>query len=140
MVIPDEGKIQHLARSLYGNASGENMSLRLFKNNFTPVAGSVLADFTIADFTGYASITLTGSQSGGTWSVPVISGGVAVSIYGTSATFTITAGTQTIYGWYLVGVSTNKVYAAQAFGAGKALDGASSDQLVIIPTIQFNQI
>lgn len=139
IVIPSEGQIEILKRVLYGNAGAENLSLRLFSNNYTPVVGSVLANFTEATFTGYAAITLTSSQSGGTWAVPTNSSSLSQSTYGTTATWTATTD-QTIYGWYLVGVSSNKVYAAQAFGAGKPLVGASSDQLSIIPKLQLQSI
>src|SRR5438132_1401876 len=36
-----------------------NMQLHLFKNNYTPVEGSTVANFTEADFGGYAAVSLS---------------------------------------------------------------------------------
>jgi hypothetical protein len=41
-------------------------TIRLFQNDFTPSADSILADFTIATFTGYLNVTLTA------WSAPYL--------------------------------------------------------------------
>lgn len=137
ITIPDEGKIEWLKRGLYGNAGSENLTLKLFKNNITPADGDSSATYTVADFTGYSDKTLTSSQSGSTWAVPTASGGKGTSTYGTTQTWTATSD-QTIYGWYALFASSGKVAGAQAFGAGKPLTGANSDQLSIIPRWQLD--
>lgn len=139
VVIPLEGAIEILKRILYGNAGAENLSLRLFKNNFTPGLTSTGADFTVATFTGYANITLTSSQAAGTWAVPTSSTPYALSTYGTLASWTATTD-QTIYGWYLVGATSGKVYAAQLFSSPRVLVGAQSDTITLTSKLQVTSI
>ena len=55
-VIPTEGK-EVLQDTLFQNYE-PTLILRLFKSNTTPSNASVYADFTWADFTGYATVTL----------------------------------------------------------------------------------
>jgi hypothetical protein len=139
LVIPNEGKIEWMKRALYGNAGSENLTLKLFSNNVTPGETDTAATYTEATFTGYAAATLTSSQSGATWAVPTIATNIAQSAYGTATTWTATTD-QTIYGWFIVGASSGKCYAAQAFGAGKPLAGATSDQLTVTPVLQLTHI
>lgn len=138
IICPNEGKIEALKRQLYGNAGSENLILKLFRNNVTPTAADVAATYTEATFAGYAAMTLTSSQAAGTWAVPTVSSNLAFSTYGTDATWTIGSGTQTIYGYYIVGASSGKCYYAEAFGAGKPLDGTgvTKDTLTFTVKIQ----
>jgi hypothetical protein len=69
--------------------------LKLFQNNVTDTNAHVLGDYTEATFTGYASVTLSG------WSAAALAAHVASST-AAPITFTLTAGTQSIYGWYVV--------------------------------------
>lgn len=138
IVIPDAAKVEWLKRALYGNAGSENLSLRLFKNNITPADSDVAGTYTVADFTGYSNVTLTSSQSAGTWAVPTAVSNKATSTYGTNATWTATSD-QTVYGWYMLFSSSGIIAASQAFaGGGKALVGANSDQLTIVPRLQLD--
>lgn len=92
IVCPTEGNSDELL-TVKNNTT---IKIRLFKNNNTPVAGSVLADFTQADFSGYStvgdatlsfgSITVNGSNqstmtaTGVTWTHN--GGATANTIYG----------------------------------------------------------
>ncbi len=131
-VIPTEGRVFLAKRVLYANAATEDLVLRVFKNNVTPGLADTAATYTEATFTGYAPITLTSSQTGSTWSVPIVSSNLAVSSYQTLATWTA-ASDQTVYGWYITSSVTNKLCAAQAFPSPRALVGASGDTLSIPP-------
>jgi len=51
----------------------EGAIMHLYKNNLVPSSGTVLGDFTEADYTGYAPLTITG------WSAPVMSGVNAIT-------------------------------------------------------------
>lgn len=139
IMIPDEGKIVLLESILFGPSSDE-MSLRLFKNNITPAEGDVLATYTIANFTGYASVTLAATDTISTWAAAAIASHIAFSTYQTDAVFTIGASTQTVYGIYFVGVFSNKVIFSQAFPSPKVLDFATADTLTITPVIEFGHL
>lgn len=57
-------------------AGGNNLTLILFTNDYTPVKGSVAGDFTVATGGGYASKTLTA----GNWTVADV-GGIPQALY-----------------------------------------------------------
>jgi hypothetical protein len=117
-VAPNEGRVV-LVNNLLAGGTLEAWSLRLFKNDYTPVVGSVLADFTQADFTGYSAKTLTRSQTGSTWGAASIASNIAQSEYATDQSFTYTGATsQSVYGWYIVGATSGKVILAHRWTDG----------------------
>lgn len=106
MFIPNEAEKQILdlvAQGINGNSS----LMKLFKNDFTPNNSTVLGDFTEADFSGYASV----SQEFG---AAYTSGLYAEIAATTDAVFTHNGGgtPNTIYGFYLVDVTDNKLLCA----------------------------
>lgn len=107
LVVPDFSLITYWTPSDVTNVL-TNAKLHLFKNNYTPIAGSLLADFTEADFTGYASVTLAG------WTTPVIISGKS-STSANPVTFTTgTVGTgNTIYGYYVTDSTNTKLLFAE---------------------------
>lgn len=138
VVMPNAGKVEAFRRFLY--AGPENLSLRLFKNDYTPVVASVTGDFTVADFTGYASQTLTASQSGTTWAVPSITDDIASSIYGSAAIVWTAGSDQTIYGWYLVGVTSGITYLAERYLEPQVLLSTNSDTISFTPKLKFRGV
>lgn len=92
--VPDEGLLLfcEAARDML---QGDNQ-IRLYKNDYTPVAGSTLANFTEADFSGYSSLTLTGGSNA------VMDGGRAKVGY-SARVFTHDGGVTAnqIYGYYV---------------------------------------
>ena len=117
-VAPNEGRVV-LVNNLLAGGTLEAWSLRLFKNNYTPLVTSVLADFTEADFTGYSAKTLTRSQTGSTWGAASITSDISQSEYGTDQSFTYTGATsQSVYGWYIVGATSGKVIIAHKWTDG----------------------
>lgn len=137
LVIPDAAEIPWLKRALYSNSGAEDLSYRLFKNNVTPSESDVAGTYTVADFTGYTSQTLTSSQSGSTWSVPTTSGGTTSSVYGSSAITWTAASDQTVYGIYALFGTSGIIAAAEGFGGGKSLTGATSDQVIVTPRLEL---
>lgn len=127
MVIPDQGKLLWLNWMLPSDGSDqENFSVRLFQNNITPDADSVLGDFTIATFTGYASVPVDRSDFGGTF----ISAHVAYSDSAVVPTYTCTGGSaQTVYGWYMVATISNVVVAAQRFDSPRSMAPGATEAL-----------
>lgn len=141
VMIPNAAKQVWMARALYNNAGAENLTLKLFTNNITPAETDVASTYTEATFTGYSAVTLTSSQAAGTWAAPTVSANLANSVYGTLATYTITASTQTVYGIFAIFASSLTIAFSQAFGAGKALSsGAVNDQITITPSLQFGHL
>ncbi len=88
----------------------ENLSLRLYSNNYIPVEGSTLASFTEVTGGGYAAKTL----AAGGWTTTA--GDPSFGTYA-QQTFTFTGATGgpgTIYGYYIVDTS-NVVRWAERF-------------------------
>lgn len=86
---------------------GEATSLKLFKNDYTPVSTSVTGDFTEATFGGYTSTPLT--RAG--WSAPTTNlEGIAVMDYSTAIDYTPST-TETVYGIYVVNAGGTTLWA-----------------------------
>ena len=120
--IPDEGE-----EDILDVIFATTLVLRLFKNNLTPTNASVLSDFTEADFTGYAAITLTG----GSWTTTP--GAPSIATY-VAQTFTCSAAgaAQTIYGYYITRTSSGRVWVAERFPAADiaAISAAGQTRIV----------
>ncbi len=105
------------------------LTLRLFKNDYTPTVDSVVGDFTVADFPGYAGITLNdfGASYGNTAKNAESDTGVH--------TFTCTGapsgGVQHIYGWYTVD-GAGDVGPAARFAAPVPIDLTGAGQSISI--------
>lgn len=95
--VPDVSALYFL-NTLLGNNSNPlgGATCKLFKNNYTPVAGSVLGDFTEADFSGYTSQALTGWTTPATVSAHARTTATALSWTKSGATG------NSIYGYYVV--------------------------------------
>lgn len=108
----------------------QNPVLKLFKNNYTPVAGSTEANFTEATFTGYAAVTLTGSS----WTTTP---GAPSSASYAQQTFTSSAGSQneSIYGYYIVQTTSGKILWAERFTDGPYVIVNNGDTVKVTPTI-----
>jgi|BioPla2DNA2_1021312.scaffolds.fasta_scaffold108388_1 hypothetical protein len=103
LVVPNEGK-KRLLEILVNKESASNVVLKLFKNDYTPVDGSQIGDFTESTTTGYVKKTLTG----GSWSV--VDGLASYA----QQTFTYTAG-GTHYGYYITNATEDTVLWAERF-------------------------
>jgi len=91
-------------------ATGGDLTMALYKNDYAPVPGSELADFTEADFPGYVS-QLIGSTDFG---APTVTDHVASSVSGVVLTFVGDPGTwtpQTIYGYFVTDWNSDYFFA-----------------------------
>lgn len=90
--------------------------VKLFKSNTTPTRATVLADLTIADFAGYANLTLAAANFAGS----TIASNVASVTYGLTLTWTrSTTGTsQTVYGMAVCNSAATKIIAIGLFDSG----------------------
>jgi len=107
--------------------------MRLYKNNVTPGETTVLADFTQADYTGYAAQNavfpvFTTDVNGKASSGPLI-----FDFLGPTS-----GAAQDVYGWYLVstGTGTKLVAAARFTGAPKNL-ATTADHAKFDVTLRF---
>lgn len=100
LIIPNAGKIWWATWAIQSTSTPENLTLRLFTNDFTPSSSSTSTSFTECTMTGYSAVTLSRSS----WGTPAIVNGAAVSTYGGSISFSCTGGSgATCYGWYVLG-------------------------------------
>lgn len=106
-----------------------NVTLRLFKNNFTPSEGDgTSTGYTEATFTGYAGVILTGTSWG------ITPGDPTVAAYA-QQTFTCSSATsESIYGYYLA-TSSGGVVVAEAFSDGPYVVTNNGDLIRVTPQI-----
>ena len=132
IVTPDEGKLE-----LWGDAfksplvTDTPLSVRLYSNDYTPVDGSTLADFTEAGWGGYFRETI--NRAG--WGVPTIIDTRASGTYATVFEWTNNSGASvTVYGYYVVNPATGKVRWAERFGSPRVLAAGKKLQLQCVTT------
>ncbi len=110
LVCPDVGEPTLLAQNIAAFNSQPTV-YHLFKNDVTPAAGSVLGDFTEANFTGYASKNVND------WGAVVEVSGEAVSVASDQVWTVGVIGTgNDIYGYYVTYGGT-LIFAERAPGA-----------------------
>ncbi len=133
LVFANSGELLAVQWMLKTTSTPENLTLKLFKNDYTPTATSTAGDFTEADFTSYAAKTL----SRGTWQSPSTVSGKASIAYDT-APQTWTCGTtgNTIYGYYVVGATSGTLIYAERFSANRPL--SNGDSLNVQPVLTLN--
>jgi hypothetical protein len=125
MVIPNDGKNNWLLMAVEGGAQ-EDFEVRLYTNDYTPVDGSIITDFTAATFAGSGAVTITPAD----WDAPAVVANVAQIDATTPPTWTHGGGAaQLCYGWYMVGVTSSAVYAAQRFDAARNMTAGSVESL-----------
>lgn len=119
LVVPNAGELELMKKMLKAALTvDESYKLRLFKNNITPDQDTETADFTEADFTGYAEKTLT--RSG--WSDPTTVSNKARMDYSVEQIWTCSGGSNTIYGYYVVGTTSGVCLWAQLFASPRTVD------------------
>lgn len=96
LIVPNDSKKTNMQLILNGLFIGTK--IRLFQNNYTPVAATVIGDLTEATFSGYAQITLAGGAVAG-----ALDAENRAVITWNAVTFTKAGATgNTIYGYYIV--------------------------------------
>ena len=105
----------------------EKYLLKLYQNDKTPADADATSSYTVADFTNYATRTL--SRSG--WATAVTTSNKAESSYLAVQSWTCGASGNTIYGYYVEGSSSNKCLWAERFATQRVL--ATGDVLNITP-------
>lgn len=129
LVVSDVGELKLLAWAL--NGSPENLTLKLYKNDVTPDQDSTASTFTVADFTGYSNKTLTA----GSWVAPATVSHKASTTYA-AQTFSCSGGSQTVYGYYVVGASSGTLIWAERFATSRTM--SSGIDLTLTPSLTCN--
>jgi len=125
MVIPNDGKNNFLLMMMEGGAV-EDVNVALFTNDYTPVDGSTILSFTAATFTGSDPVTIEPTD----WDAPAVVANVAQIDATDPPTWTHGGGAaQLCYGWFMYGVTSNTVYAAQRFDAARNMTTGSVESL-----------
>jgi hypothetical protein len=132
LLVPNSGEGLLLQYAL-NDAASENQSLRLYKNNITPGETDTAGTYTVADFTGYSNISLTGTS----WTVTP--GAPTEGAYA-QQTFTSSAdqASQSIYGYYVVGASSGTLLWAERFTNGPYAIANNNDSIAITPKITLD--
>jgi len=118
-----------ILKSLTGIISSiETLKLKLYSNNVTPTPLTVITDFTELTGAGYAEKTLSASA----WSMT----GNAIST--TPQLFTFTGNAGSVYGYYLVGATSNKLIASERFASGPFNIASNGDSITVTATISVS--
>jgi hypothetical protein len=147
LLVPHEGDVQ-LLNDLLGGGSLENWQLGLFNASITPAETDTASTYTSHEtaFGGYSRKTLQRTMSSTAWNTPVSQAPsgtppwssrtqVGHSQYGDAPqTWTVGATGDTLYGYFIIGVNSGKLIAAEAFATPRTL--ASGDTLSITPIFE----
>lgn len=143
LVVPDEGE-RRLLEIIVGkstlagtppvDANARQLKLRLYVNQVNlsePDESFTTSIFTEASASGYAAITLEGSN----WTANTQSG-VSAIVYDSNVTFTFNVG-QDVYGYYVTNNSNQILWAEEFPGAPFALP-STGGEISIRPQVQLN--
>lgn len=132
LVIPDVGEIELLDKMLKDALSvDEDYTMKLYKNDYTPIGSSTAVDFTEADFTNYTAATLTRAN----WGAATTVNNKAQSTYSAQQSWTCGTGGNTIYGYYIVGATSGVLLWAERFSAARILSDGDILNLTPIFTL-----
>lgn len=128
MIITDTARQQALSYLVGKDTTVEDLTLKLYSNNYTPEVSSVVAQFTEVSGGGYAEKTLTGSS----WTIS------SNTITYPQQTWTFTGSAGNVYGYYVVLASTGTLVFAEKFDGSPYTISTSGD--IIRVTLSLNAI
>ena len=133
IIVPNEGELELLDKMLKDALdTDENYVLKLFQNDYTPEGNTTSADFSEADFTNYVSKTLTRANFG---AASLNVSNEAETQYASELSWTCGSTGNTVYGYYVLGVTSLKVLWTERFAAARVM--TDTDVLKITPTFTF---
>lgn len=136
IILGDTGADAILKKYFNGTtpAGGNNLTLRLYTNDYTPVDTSTAGSFTEAAGGGYAAKTLTA----GSWTVSAGNDPSDATYASQSFIFTgALTGNTSIYGYYVVDADNVLIWAERLTAAFTPT--ANNDQLDISPKFQLSK-
>lgn len=127
LVVPTEGEIELLRKLIQATAETEAYVLKLYQNSYAPGPTSTATNFTEANFTNYAAVTIARSS----WATPTLTGSNIAQSQVAQQSWTCGATGNTIYGYYVLGATSGKVLWAEEFATARVL--AVGDILNLTP-------
>ncbi len=130
LLVTNEGE-GIVAEAFLNKVAPQDLKLKLFKNDYTPVDASTAGSFTEADFLGYVAANLAATS----WTVTT---GAPTTLAYPQVTFASTAGTQNqnVYGYLVTQVTSGKAIWAERFSDGPYNVTNSGDQIKV--TLNMN--
>lgn len=130
LVVPNVGEAIML-ENIVNKTTAENLVLKLYTNDYTPVEGSTDTDFTVASGNGYADKTLTGAS----WNAAT-AGDPSFITYA-KQTFTFTGALGNVYGYYMVQATSGDLVYAERFTGAPYNIVNNGDKIEITPRIEL---
>lgn len=132
LICFNKGAQELLTRALNKGATGD-VVLKLYKSNTTLAETTAIADLTLADFTGYSAITLTGAS----WSVTDADPSVASYA---QQTFTSSAGSQNqpVYGYVVTNAGGTIALWGETFSDGPYTIVNNGDVIRVTPSFSLD--
>lgn len=131
LLVPD-ASLRTFLEILTGKTSNESLVLRLYKNNRSPGFGDTAGNYSEADFLGYAAVPLTPAD----W---VVSGSAQADYPSKVFTGNTAQVQQDIYGYFVTGQDSGKLYWAERFDDSAAPYGIRNSGDTVNVTLQFTQ-
>lgn len=128
--VPDVG--ENIALENFVNKTApQNQTLKLFQNNITPSDTDTAGTYTVATFTGYADIGLTGAS----WNA-ASAGSIA---YSAQQTFTSSGVvSNSIYGYYIIQASSGILMWSERDASAPFTVANIGDAVKLTPAISAN--
>lgn len=128
---PNEGESRML-ETIVNKTAAETLTLKLFGNNITPGEADTAATYTEVSGGGYAAKTMTGAN----WTA---ANGSNSYITHSAQTFSFTGATtpNTVYGYYLVQSTSNRVMWAERFSDGPYAINNNGDSITITARLEL---
>lgn len=133
LVFANSGELLAIVWMLKSTSTPENLTLKLYKNDYTPVATSTAGDFTECDFTNYSAKTLDRDTWG---TASTVSGKASLAYDSAPQTWTCGATGNTIYGYFVVGATSGTLIYAERFATPRPL--TNGDTLNVQPVVTLN--
>lgn len=130
IVVPTPITIEILDSLIAAGGEFDGALVRLFQNDIQPTKDSILADFTIATFTGFATSAAI------VWAGPILNPDGEPIVIGDLKLFTggspFTV-SNTIYGYYIVDAAGTKLLWSERFALAQVV-AAAGQSVQVVPT------
>lgn len=129
LLVADAAEAVMLANILNKTAP-QNLLLKLYTNDYTPVEGETEASYTEAAGFGYAALTLTGAN----WTITP--GAPSLASYA-QQTFTFSGALGLVYGYFVVQAVSGLIMWGERFTDGPYTIAQAEDQIRINPSLSL---
>jgi hypothetical protein len=131
LVVSNVGEGEMLKRVLNITVTDNDVVIRLYSNNYTPVEASVVGDFTEITATGYSAVTATP----GNW---VITEGDPTDASYPQTEFALSSAEPEVYGYYITNSAGDILLWSERFVDGPYVIGAGGGSIFITPKIELS--